>query len=129
MKQLLLVALFLQTISSYAQTNLEEIQPSSDYDNILVQKITTDQHASCFLIWIKDSVRAHKHEHHTENLYVISGNGHMKLNNNSIPISSGDFITIPQGTIHSVKVISENPLKVLSVQAPEFLGKDRVFIE
>ncbi len=97
MKRLLLIGVFLQTVSSYAQIDLKKIQPSSEYENILVEKITTDQHASCFLIWIKDSVRAHKHEHHTENLYVISGKGQMKLDRETIQISSGDFITIPKG--------------------------------
>jgi len=38
----------------------------------------------------------------------------------------GGSIFIPQNTWHYVKVTSAEPLKVLSIQAPNFDGKDRV---
>ena len=41
----------------------------------------------------------------------------------------GDFVFIPKNTPHSVNVISKVPLKVISVQAPFFDGKDRVLLE
>lgn len=129
MRHLIHILLIISSFPAFSQTSLSEMQPSKDYDNILVEKLTTDERASCFVIWIKESVRPHKHEHHSENLYVIEGEAEMKLGEESILIKPGDYITIPQGTVHSVKVTSEVPLKVLSVQAPEFLGKDRVFVE
>ena len=113
----------------FAQQSLTEIQPNKEYENILVEKLTTDEHASCYVIWIKKEVKAHKHEHHTENLYIIEGTGEMLLGDKTITIKAGDFITIPQGTVHSLKVTSETPIKVISVQAPEFLGTDRIFVE
>ena len=115
--------------SLFAQQSLMELQPSKEYENILVEKLTTDEYASCYVIWVKQAVKAHKHEHHTENLYIIEGTGEMLLGDKKIQIKSGDFVNIPQGEIHSVNVTSEIPLKVLSVQAPEFLGKDRIFID
>jgi mannose-6-phosphate isomerase-like protein (cupin superfamily) len=51
----------------------------------------------------------------------------MTINNKSFDIKSGDYFRIPKNTFHSLIVKSEEPMKVLSVQSPEFLGKDRVF--
>lgn len=130
MKKVILFSIVL--LSSFhllAQTNLIELAPSEEYDNIKVEKLFSDERSTSFVIWVKDNVKAHKHEHHTESLYVIEGTGVMVLGSDTINIKSGDFITIPQNTVHQVKVTSSVPLKVISVQAPEFFGKDRIFIE
>jgi mannose-6-phosphate isomerase-like protein (cupin superfamily) len=126
-----IIALMISITSIKAQTkiNVIEFQPKEDFDNIHVVKLTTDSLASSFLIWVKKSVKAHKHEKHTENLYVLSGKGIMKVGQEEFEISAGDYLKIPMNTVHSVKVISDEPLKVISVQAPEFTGKDRVFVD
>ena len=36
-------------------------------------------------------------------------------------------ITIPKNTWHYAKTTSKEPLKVISIQAPNFDGKDRIF--
>ena len=41
----------------------------------------------------------------------------------------GDIIFIPMNTVHSLKVTSSIPVKVLSVQSPRFDGKDRIFVD
>ena len=53
----------------------------------------------------------------------------MFLDEKEFVVRKGDFVFIPKNTPHSVKVISNVPLKVLSVQAPFFDGKDRVLLE
>ena len=44
-------------------------------------------------------------------------------------IKKGDVVFIPKNTAHAVKSTGKQPLKVLSVQSPNFDGKDRIFIE
>jgi len=97
--------------------------------SIQLSKLASDKHSSSFLIYVKDSVRAHFHEKHTEALLVLEGSAEMRLGKKLFEIQKGDFINIPKGTVHSVKVNSLIPLKVLSVQAPEFFGKDRQYPE
>lgn len=109
--------------------SLEEIVPdSSNYSNIYIKKIDSDSLVSNFIIWIKDEVKAHKHLKHCETIIVLEGTATMLLGDKTIRIKKGDYIFIPKNTIHSVKVKSKNPLKVISIQAPEFKGDDRVFI-
>jgi mannose-6-phosphate isomerase-like protein (cupin superfamily) len=51
----------------------------------------------------------------------------MMLEEKKFEIKHGDVIFIPKNTFHSVKTTSKEPLKVISIQAPYFDGKDRVF--
>jgi mannose-6-phosphate isomerase-like protein (cupin superfamily) len=115
----------------WAQTKsaIADFEPDQDYDNILVKKVYTDTHTSTFVIWIKKGVKPHKHMKHTEQVLVLEGKASVQLNDKEIIVQKGDWVTIPEQTIHAVKVLSKIPLKVISVQTPEFKGEDRVFVE
>lgn len=97
-------------------------------DPIHVEKLASDSLATSFLIWVKNEVRAHFHARHTEYVMVLEGSGEMSLGLETFTIAPGDIIYIPMNTAHSVLVTSEMPLKVLSIQTPEFRGKDRIFV-
>ena len=128
----LLLFCLLAFSGSYAQqslTALGDLQPPEDFENIHVTKVATDERASVFVIWVKNSVRAHRHETHSESVYVLEGTAKMTLGDETFEVKAGDYIYIPMNAVHAVEVTSEEPAKVLSIQAPEFLGKDRVFVE
>ena len=108
-------------------TNINEMQPPADLENIHVEKLASDSLSTSFVIWVKQQVKSHYHAFHTETLYVLEGTGVFNLGEKVINLGPGDFIEIPKGTYHSVYVTSSIPMKVLSVQAPEFHGKDRIF--
>lgn len=116
----------------YAQTYLEldTLRPPADFDNVYSQKIASDSLQSTFVIWIKKDVKGHFHQVHTENIIVLEGKAEMLFNGKTIIIQKGDYLNIPKGTQHAVtKVLSKKPLKVISIQSPNFDGTDRVFIE
>lgn len=125
---LLLTSSFCISISQNL-SQLAKLKPQGEYDNVKVQKIYSDKHTSSFVIWIKKGVKAHKHLKHTEQVYILAGKGIMRLNGKTFTVKKGDWIPIPQGSVHAVKVISRRPLQVFSVQTPEFLGKDRVWVK
>ncbi len=89
----------------------------------------TDSLTSSFCIVIKKEVKAHKHLTHAEHVVVLEGTAQMRLGDKQFEIKKGDVIFIPKNTVHAVKNTGKVPLKVLSFQAPNFDGKDRVFIE
>lgn len=129
MRALLLLLSLTFSCLAFSQevTHLKDIQPEKEYENILVHKLDSDSNSTSFVIWIKKGVKSHKHETHSEIISVIEGEGTMTIHNKSFEIKSGDYFRIPQNTFHSLKVNSTKPMKVLSIQSPEFLGKDRVF--
>jgi mannose-6-phosphate isomerase-like protein (cupin superfamily) len=125
-----ILAIFISTLSfgqDKEKTNLEKVAPEHEYENVLVKDLYSDAKASYFVIWIKKEVKSHKHLKHTESIIVLDGEGEMTVGNKKFDIQHGDHFIIPENTFHSVKVTSTNPLKIISVQAPEYFGKDRIF--
>lgn len=132
MKKILFISVFFAlNIVSIAQVHKDILNLKSDsiIQGIKVQKISNDKNSTSFIIWIESEVKAHKHESHTENIYILEGEGEMKMNGRIMILKPGDYINVPEKTVHSVKVTSSQPMKVLSVQSPEFTGDDRVFVE
>ncbi len=117
------------SLHGFAQKDILKAKADDDFENIKVEKLSTASEASAFLIWVKDTVKKHYHAEHTENLYILEGEGRFYLGDKIYDIKAGDYFQIPKKTIHSVKVKSRIPLKALSVQSPEFFGKDRVFVD
>lgn len=107
-------------------TNIDTIGKISATENLYNAKLFGDSLASSFCIVIKKEVKPHKHLTHSEHVIVSEGSGIMKLGDKTFAIKKGDVIFIPKNTIHSVKTTGKQPLKVISIQAPLFDGKDRI---
>lgn len=97
-------------------------------ENIYIKNIAHDSLSSGFIIIIKKEVKLHKHLLHSEYIAVIEGEGTMKVGNQEFFLKKNDIVFIPKNTPHSVITTSKVPLKVMSIQAPFFDGKDRVLI-
>ena len=104
-----------------------KIRPDSTFSNIHVHQISTDSSSTTFVIWVKSKVKMHKHLEHVENIYVTQGEGKFHLGATTYHIEPGDLIVVPKNTWHGVEVTSDIPLKVISIQSPEFKGIDKVF--
>lgn len=130
MKKFFLVLTGVIALIGFSQLgpSLKDYKPGEPYDNIAVQKIADDTNQTSFIIWIKKEVLLHKHEWHTENVYILAGKGEFTLGDEKFVIEKGDYFNIPQGTPHALKVLSSTPVKVLSIQSPHFDGNDRILI-
>ncbi|NQV52439.1 MAG: cupin domain-containing protein [Flavobacteriales bacterium] len=115
--------------SAQQYRSLEDLAPSGAYDNIHVQKLDDDSLTTTYVIWVKQSVKEHFHAAHTEVVYVLEGKGTMTLDDDERVMQKGDYVFIPKGTRHSVQVLSDEAMKVLSIQTPQFDGSDRVFVD
>ena len=108
-------------------SSIDQILPEKDFENIHVKKIFNDSSSSTFAIWIKQKVKLHKHVYHTENVLIDKGFGEFQINDSIYKVAAGDWIVIPKNTWHGVIVNSKSTMKVISVQSPEYFGKDRIF--
>ena len=125
---ILLMFLFNHSNAQEFVSSTDKIEPiNEDYDNISITKLSTNSDATTFAIWIKKKVKIHKHINHTEHVYIKQGKGKFQLADSLYNVKTGDLIIIPKNTWHGVIVESRNPMKVISIQSPEFFGKDRVF--
>jgi mannose-6-phosphate isomerase-like protein (cupin superfamily) len=131
MKTIFTFLILFVSISAQAQTwqNADTVSCPDDVENIYVRPLYSDSLSSSYVIFIKKQVKLHKHINHTEHVMVLAGSGDMVLGDKVFPIKKGDVVFIPKNTPHSVVTTSKKPLKVVSIQSPQFLGKDRVFLE
>lgn len=109
--------------------SLDTVKAPAVYDNIYSRKLYGDSLVTSFVIFVKKEVREHKHEFHAEHVMVLEGEATMQIDTRSFTIRTGDLVFIPRNSWHQVKVTSKTPLKVVSLQAPAFDGKDRIFKE
>lgn len=130
--KLFLTSLF---VFFYSLTNaqqfleLDTLSAPLEFENIYSKKIADDSLQTSFVIWIEENVRNHYHKEHTENILVLEGKADMTIGDKKLTIKKGDYLNIPKGTPHAVtKVYSRKPLKVLSIQSPQFDGTDRILI-
>ena len=125
---ILLMFLFNHSNAQEFVSSTDRIEPiNKDYDNISITKLSTNSDATTFAIWVKKKVKIHKHINHTEHVYIKHGKGKFQLADSLYNVKTGDLIIVPKNTWHGVIVESRNPMKVISIQSPEFFGKDRVF--
>jgi mannose-6-phosphate isomerase-like protein (cupin superfamily) len=130
MKKFILLCsfIYISTFSFSQKISTDTLLVKSYEKPVTSDLIYSDSLVSSFVLSIKDEVKTHKHVHHTEQVFVLSGIAMMTLSGRTFEVKEGDMIIIPKGEIHSVKVIT-SPLRVISVQAPNFDGKDRIFVE
>ena len=130
MKYILFLLLFFTTNLFFGQVHLQLDTLLTKSEEILkVEKIGGDSLTTSFVILIKQGVKKHLHKEHSETIHVLEGEGAMLLGDKIIHIKKGDYIFIPKNTPHKVDVTTTIPLKVLSIQAPYFDGKDRLLLE
>lgn len=125
---LLSIAIGASLANAQSITNEADLVTPAKLAKVEGRDIGSDSLSSGNVIWIKTELKAHKHLTHSEHVYIIDGEAEMRLGDKTVKIKNGDIIFIPKGTVHSVKVTSKRPLKVLSVQAPHSDGTDRVFV-
>lgn len=131
MKTILTFLLLIISITTQAQTwqNADTVTCPKEVENIYVRPLYSDSLSSSYVIFIKKEVKLHKHISHSEHVVVLNGTGDMVLGDKIFPIKKGDVIFIPKNTPHSVVTTSKKPLKVISIQSPQFYGEDRVMLE
>jgi mannose-6-phosphate isomerase-like protein (cupin superfamily) len=127
------LAIFLLGLTFQTQTPSTKNISSYVFDHngksVQTFRLFDDSLSSSFLIFVKDSVSEHYHLSHAEQVFILEGVAMMKLGDQNFEVKPGDIIYIPKGKSHSVRVNSLTPLKLISIQAPYFDGKDRVFLK
>lgn len=131
MRTILIFGLLSISLSSVAQKvdNLPALKQKQPYDNVVTQTINSDSSVTSNVIWIKSEVIPHYHADHSEHVMVVEGEGQLLLGHQTFFVKPGDLVYIPKGTIHALRVTSKLPMKVLSIQTPQFDGSDRVMVQ
>jgi hypothetical protein len=66
------------------------------------------------LLQMRESVAMHVHERLDEVVYVVAGEGAVKIGDESVALRAGSLIVLPHGSGHAFERRGKNPLVVLS---------------
>ena len=70
------------------------------------------------MLWqIRDPWNSRQHESADGMVYVVGGEGRLKLGEREFTVSAGAFAVVPRGTTYSLSKSGRNPLIVLAVLA------------
>lgn len=87
------------------------------------------ENATVNVVQVNVLVKPHYHEKSDEILYFVKGNGVLKVGDAKINVKPGLLVSLLKGTVHSYVNEGKEATVVLSIFAPAFDPKDRVFIE
>ncbi len=73
--------------------------------------------ATTRLLQLHDALASHKHADLDEVLYVVAGDGVVKLQDRQTPIAAGSLTVVPRGVSHEIERRGKNPLILLSMLA------------
>jgi mannose-6-phosphate isomerase-like protein (cupin superfamily) len=69
------------------------------------------------LLQLHDALASHKHDDLDEVLYVVAGDGVVRVQDRQTPIAAGSLSVIPRGLSHEIERRGKNPLILLSMLA------------
>lgn len=69
------------------------------------------------LLQLRDSIASHSHADADEMLYVVAGEGSVRLGDKEIALKAGTMALVPHATAHTIERHGKNPLMLLSTLA------------
>lgn len=91
--------------------------------------VLTGEYATVNVWQLTKTIPAHYHNAHEEYVLVLEGEGEVRLGKETRRLRPGDLLRIPKKTVHRVTARGEKPFRGISIFAPAFDGKDRVFVD
>ena len=69
------------------------------------------------LLQLRDGIAKNAHDRIDEIIYVVAGEGSVRVNDAATPLRAGSLVVVPHGTDHSIDRTGKNPLVILSTLA------------
>ena len=103
-----------------------EWQPHPTIPGIRIKSLEnrrTFEPASVTLVQVDPGgvIAPHLHEQSSETAYVISGRAVLTLPEGDVTLASGDGVTVPARTLHSLRNAADEPVEILAVHIPPTL--------
>lgn len=107
---------------------LEQNQPAPN-ENIKVVPLFRNARSSNILVQVRDREPLHRHADSDITVFLLRGEGEMRLGKEMRPVRAGDVIHIERGAIHAYINRGPEPAAALVVYSPAPGPKDRVLME
>lgn len=122
-----------QSESQLVQVNLIDLaqQKSVDTkDGFNITQVASGKNASVNLVMGSPGsiLKMHYHQYSDEITYCIKGQAVMNVSGKELVMKAGDLMYIPALMPHGSEVTGNETLQLISIFAPPFNGKDRIYV-
>lgn len=107
---------------------LEQNKPAPN-ENIKVVPLFRNVRSSNILVQVRDREPLHRHVDSDITVFLLRGEGEMRLGQETRPVKAGDVIHIERGVIHAYINRGTEPASALVVYSPAPGPKDRVLVD
>lgn len=95
------------------QRTVAAIQPPETYRDLHSHALRQDEKVEQFLIWVRQSIKSQAHHNERMSFLILEGRCECTIVDELIQLKAGDFLTIPLNLDHSMRVLSETPVKAI----------------
>jgi len=122
-----------QSANSTEMVNLIDLAQQKNLDTttgLNITQVASGKNASVnFIMGPPGSIlKMHYHRYHDEITYCIKGQAAMNVSGKEVVMKTGDLMYIPALTLHGSEVTGNETLQLISIFAPRFDGKDRIYV-
>ncbi len=98
-------------------------------ENIKVLELSRNARSSNLLVQVRDREPLHRHIDSDITVFMLRGEGDLRLGKETRPVKAGDVIHIERGATHAYINRGAEPAAALVVYSPAPGPKDRVLVE
>jgi quercetin dioxygenase-like cupin family protein len=122
-----------QSANLTEKVNLIDLAQQKDLDTMAglnITQVASGKNASVNLVMGPPGsiLKMHYHRYHDEITYCIKGQAAMNVSGKELAIKAGDLMYIPALVLHGSEVTGNETLQLISIFAPPFDGKDRIYV-
>jgi oxalate decarboxylase/phosphoglucose isomerase-like protein (cupin superfamily) len=115
------------------QVNLIDLAQQKSVDTIAglnITQVASGKNASVNLVMGPPGsiLKMHYHRYHDEITYYIKGQAVMNVSGKELEMKAGDLMYVPALMLHGSEVTGNETLQLISIFAPPFDGKDRIYV-
>lgn len=103
--------------------------PLGSGENIKVVELSHNARSSNVLVQVRDREPLHRHADSDITVFLLRGEGDMRIGKQIRPVKSGDVMHIPRGAVHAYINRGPEPAAALVVYSPAPGPKDRILVE
>jgi mannose-6-phosphate isomerase-like protein (cupin superfamily) len=93
--------------------NRPDMQAPAEYDHVFVKLISHTPQSTTAIVWLTEGSPEETHHQEYESFFILEGTCNIFINDEIYQLYPGDQLSIPLHSVHSVKVTSSIPCKLI----------------
>jgi quercetin dioxygenase-like cupin family protein len=102
--------------------------PLGSGENIKVMELSRNARSSNVLVQVRDREPLHRHADSDITVFLLRGDGGMRIGKEALPVKAGSVIHIPRGAVHAYINRGPEPAAALVVYSPAPGPNDRILV-